>query len=61
MARPKALFKEEVPDNLIGKIAAYLHTQCGIPGCAPVFHLEDARNIITIILDYNKKQETIKK
>jgi hypothetical protein len=61
MSRPKSLLKEEPPDNVIGEIALYLSKHCGTPGCSPVFHLDNAEEIITIIVDYNKnkKQEKI--
>lgn len=63
MSRPKSLLKEEIPDNVIGEVAAYLQSTCFIPGCSVVFHLNDAEAIIKIIVDYNnkiKKQEKSK-
>lgn len=57
MSRPKALIHEEVPDTVIGEIARYLSKTCGIPGCAAVFHLEDARSITKIIINYNKNKK----
>lgn len=57
MARPKALIKEEVPENVIGEVALYLSKHCGVPGCAAVFHLDNAKDIITIIINFNKKKQ----
>lgn len=55
MSRPKSLVKEDVPTNVAGEIAEYLSKHCGIPGCSPVFHLDNAHDIIRIIVNYNKK------
>lgn len=56
MSRPKALIKEEIPENVIGAIAIYLQSQCDIPGCSAVFHLDDAKAVVQIIIDYNKNK-----
>lgn len=56
MSRPKSLLKEETPENIVGEIALYLSKRCGVPGCSPVFHIDEAKQIITIIVDYNKKK-----
>lgn len=55
MSRPKSLLNEKIPDTIIGEVAIYLQSVCIIPGCSPVFHLDDAENIIQIIIDYNTK------
>jgi hypothetical protein len=55
MSQHKSLLREKVPDNVAGDIAKFLSTKCGIPGCNPIFHVEDATEIINIIVNYNKK------
>lgn len=60
MSRPKALIKEEVPDNVVGQVAVYLAKTCGVPGCSPVFHMDNAKEILTIIVDYNKNTKETK-
>lgn len=52
----KSLLREEVPNNVIGEIAAYLADHCGIPGCKAQFHMDDAQAIVKLIVDFNKKQ-----
>ena len=53
--RPKSLLREETPENVIGEIAKYLVTVCGVPGCTTIFHINDAETIVKIIVDYNKR------
>lgn len=55
MSQHKALLKEKLPDNVIGEIAKYLESQCNIPGCLPILHLDDANAVVEIIVSYNKK------